>query len=312
MRKIFTAAFAAITLAACTPDSSPVEVDVSPPVTEKPDALMTWPDLLSREQPSPTHEIVLGEGTSDKVDLWLPDGKGPHSVVLMVHGGCWQKEIADRTLMNYAAEDLRQRGLAVWNIEYRGVDEAGGGYPGTFLDAAAATDALRIYAGQYNLDLKRLAAFGHSAGGHLSVWLAARPNLTKSSPLYQPDPLIIPAVVNSGGLADLEYSEAHTLKSCLADVKDKLTGAASPERPNVYSDTSPAELLPIGAVVTSVNGGQDRIAPGLLGDDFTKKLSASDSIANYVQIESAGHVELIAPGTEAFKAQAKILEDLLK
>ena len=59
----------------------------------------------------------------------------------MVHGGCWQTEIADRTIMNWVADDLRRRGIAVWNIDYRGVDR-GGGYPGTFQDVAAAADAL--------------------------------------------------------------------------------------------------------------------------------------------------------------------------
>ena len=299
-------------LVACAPSTVPVEVKVSEPITEAPVKIMGWGDLLSRKKPVPTHEISIGEGTSDKIDLWVPDGNGPFSVVLMVHGGCWQKEIADRTLMNYAAEDLRQRGLAVWNIEYRGVDEVGGGYPGTFLDTAAAADAIRNYADEYNLDTEKLAAFGHSAGGHLSVWLAARHKLLKTSPLYQQDPLKIPAVVNSGGLADLEYSVPHTLKSCLADVQEKLTGTASADRPNVYSDTSPVELLPIGAIVTSVNGAEDGIAPSLLGEGITKKLIAAGDTANFIKIENSGHVELIAPGTDAFEIQAQILEKLLK
>ena len=71
----------------------------------------------------------------------------------MIHGGCWQKEIADRTLMNYAAEAVRLEGFAVWNIEYRGVDEKGGGYPGTFMDVALAADALRDNAERLNLQL---------------------------------------------------------------------------------------------------------------------------------------------------------------
>ena len=77
--------------------------------------------------------------------------------------------------MNWIADDLRRRGIAVWNIDYRGVDRPGGGYPGTFLDAAAAADALRDHAARYNLDLSRVVAIGHSAGGHLALWLAARP-----------------------------------------------------------------------------------------------------------------------------------------
>jgi acetyl esterase/lipase len=127
---------------------------------------MTWADLLGREPVSPSHSVQWGEGATDIADLWLPDGAGPHPVVLMVHGGCWQKEIADRTLMNWAAEDLRKRGLAVWNIEYRGVDEDGGGYPGTFLDVQSRPDTrrrLRPFGGRPSC---ALACGPRAASGH--------------------------------------------------------------------------------------------------------------------------------------------------
>jgi acetyl esterase/lipase len=140
-----------------------------------PDGLMAWPDLLERPRPQPDSTINYGADPLQVVDLWLPDGDGPHPTVLMVHGGCWQTDTADRTIMNWIADDLRRRGIAVWNIDYRGVDRPGGGYPGTFLDAAAAADALRDHAGRFNLDIDPLVAIGHSAGGHLALWLGARP-----------------------------------------------------------------------------------------------------------------------------------------
>ena len=214
-----------LAIAACSasepgsPQQPPAAVTPQTPVR-----LMTWGDLLGREPVSPTQAIQWGDGATDIADLWLPDGAGPHPVVLMVHGGCWQKEIADRTLMNWAAEDLRKRGLAVWNIEYRGVDEEGGGYPGTFEDVARAADALRGQADAYNLDLKRVAAFGHSAGGHLALWLAARSRLSERSPLRMDDPLKLAGVVNSGGLADLAASRSVTQRSCLDDIFELLVG----------------------------------------------------------------------------------------
>jgi acetyl esterase/lipase len=139
-----------------------------------PDGLMAWPDLLERPRPLPSATISYGEDPLQVVDLWLPDGDGPHPVAMMVHGGCWQSEIADRRIMNWIAEDLRRRGIAVWNIDYRGVDRAGGGYPGTFQDVGAAADALLENAVGYRLDATRTVAIGHSAGGHLALWLAAR------------------------------------------------------------------------------------------------------------------------------------------
>jgi acetyl esterase/lipase len=229
----------------------------------------------------------------------------------MVHGGCWQKEIADRTLMNYAAEDLRQKGLAIWNVEYRGVDEEGGGYPGTFTDVARAADALRLAAAEHELDLETVVAFGHSAGGHLALWLAARPNLPATSPLYTDDPLSITAVVNSGGLADLEASAPITQEGCLSSIMDVLTGVPSTQRPNVFSDTSPSELLPIAAVQVSMNGDSDRIAPSLLGKAYTQKARAAGDPAEFVELPNSGHVELITPGTSAFESESEMLLRLL-
>ena len=274
--------------------------------------MMTWPDLLARPRPAPTHAIHFGPGAADIADLWLPAGAGPHRVVLMVHGGCWQKSIADRTLMNYAAEALRAEGMAVWNIEYRGVDEVGGGYPGTFQDVARAADALRDVAGPYHLDLDRVVAFGHSAGGHLALWLAARRRLPATSPLRGADPLPIRAVLNSGGLADLKASAPVTDPDCLAAIMDKLTGPPSAARPDVFADTSPAELLPLGVRQISVNGDRDRIAPPLLGAGYAARAVVAGDAAEAVVIAATGHVELIAPGTAAFTAETDLLKALLR
>lgn len=281
--------------------SEVVEADVNP------QPLMRWPDLTNRPLPKPQHEIRLGEGSSDVVDLWLPDEEGPHPVVVMVHGGCWQKGIADRTLMNYAAEDLRAKGLAVWNIEYRGVDEDGGGYPGTFQDVSRAADALRDHAGDYNLDISKVLGIGHSAGGHFVTWLSTRENLPKSSPLYTENPLEFHMVINSGGLADLEVSAPVTFAGCLANIMDKLVGAPSDARPDVLSDTSPVNLFPTSTMQYSVNGDSDTIAPGKLGEAYTAKAKAAGMEARFILVEPAGHVELVAPGTKAWDVQSEIL-----
>src|SRR6218665_380273 len=84
--------------------------------------LMTWPDLLERPRPAPTATVTYGADPLQVVDVWVPEGSGPHPVALMVHGGCWQTEIADRTIMNWIAGDLRRRGIAVWHIDYPRVD----------------------------------------------------------------------------------------------------------------------------------------------------------------------------------------------
>lgn len=310
MQRILMAFASALILAACSgAPAAPPLVDAIPTPVVAP-ALLSWNDLTSRPLPQPTAQISYGENAAQVVDIWLPEGAGPHALVLMIHGGCWQKAIADRTLMNYAAENLRARGLAVWNIEYRGVDEPGGGYPGTFLDVAAAADAISEHAEDYNLNADRIVAFGHSAGGHLAAWLAARGNINQASPLAGAPPPGLHGVVNSGGLADLEASLPVTLESCLANIADDLTGPASELRPDVYADTSPATLQPAPAIQVSANGDSDRIAPSELGQGYTELVSDAGGTARFVELPASGHVELITPGTVAFETQADLIAAL--
>src|SRR3546814_15180292 len=126
--------------------------------------------------------------------------------------------------MNWIADDLRKRGIAVWNIDYRGVDRPGGGYPGTFLDAAAAADALAANASRYNLDTSPLVATGHSAGGHLALWLAGRPRLPEDSPLRNGSPIKIDAVVSLGALPDPVDAARPPGDGCSPDIVDTLRG----------------------------------------------------------------------------------------
>lgn len=303
------AAASLVLLAACSParETSAVEA----PAEMAPAKLMGWGDLTSLPRPVPSEVIRWGEGETDVVDLWLPEGAGPHPVVVMVHGGCWQKSIADRNLMDWMADGLRNQGWAVWNIEYRGVDEPGGGYPGTFLDVSAATDELAERAAEWNLDLSRVTGIGHSAGGHLILWLAARERLPEDSPLRVSDPLKFQGVVVSGGLADLEASRPVTQPGCLDAVYDQLVGPTSAERLDPLTDTSPARLLPVGTAFVSVNGSEDRIAPPMLGDALTRKAEAAGDSASLVVIPATGHVELVAPGTQAFDIQSQILSDFI-
>ncbi len=210
---------------------------------------------------------------------WIPTGRGPFPIVLMVHGGCWTTSIADRSLMNWIAGDLREQGYAVWNIDYRGVDRPGGGYPGTFLDTAAAADALVANARRFHLDMKRIVAVGHSAGGHLALRLAARPKLPRDSPLYTAAPLPIAHVISLGGLPDLEATAASPDNGCGVEVVAQLVGAPG-ARPDVYADTSVPRLLPIGVPQDLVNGREDRIIPVRLGTGYEAQAKqAGDKVA---------------------------------
>jgi len=265
---------------------------------------LTWADLTARPRPEPQAVIAYGDDPWQRVDLWLPDGAGPFPIVLMVHGGCWTTSIADRTLMNWAAEDLRRDGYAVWNIDYRGVDRPGGGYPGTFRDAAAAADALRGYAPKYGLDLRRVVATGHSAGGHLALWLAGRRRLPVDSALWCATPLAIAHVVACGALPDLEAVAASPDNGCGTDVVRELVGAPGSDGRDVYADTSIPPLLPIGVLHDLVNGREDRIVPYRLATGYADKAGAEAVLHT---VPDTGHVELVTPGTEAWSVAKKLI-----
>ena len=277
----------------------------------EPQALLKWPDLLERPRPAPSASVKYGDEALQVVDLWLPEGKGPHPTVLMAHGGCWQSEIADRRIMNWIAEDLRRRGIAVWNIDYRGVDREGGGYPGTFLDAAAAADALRVHAPSYNLDISPLVAVGHSAGGHLALWLAGRPKLPDGSALRTPDPLPITDVVSLGGLPDLELAATPPGSGCGTDVIEKLVGPPTLSSRDVYADTSVPRLGRLGVRQVLINGEQDRIIPTSYAEAYATPMRTKGDDVRVVMVGNTGHVELIAPETEAWKVTVAEIERAL-
>ena len=303
--KFLLAPAATLALAGCAVSSpSPSPAPAAPKSVAASGELMKWPDLLERPRPEPNATITYGEAQMQRVDIWVPAGPGPHPTVLMVHGGCWQTEIADRRIMNWIADDLRKRGIAVWNIDYRGVDRDGGGYPGTFLDAGAAADALRDHAAAYKLDLSPLVATGHSAGGHLALWLAARPKLPADSALRSANPIRIDHVVSLGGLPDLEEAARPPGSGCGTEVIGKLTGGR-------FADTSVPRLAPLGIPQVLVNGLQDRIIPTAYAEGYAAPVRAKGDDVRVRLIDRTGHVELIAPESAAWAATVEELERAL-
>lgn len=269
---------------------------------------MQWSDLYGRPKPKATMSIAYGDLSQQVADLWLPEGSGRHPLVVMIHGGCWTKTIADLEIMNWAAEDLRQRGVAVWNIEYRGIDEPGGGYPGTYQDVAAGVDAVRAQAVEHGLNLRKVVVVGHSAGGHLSLWAAARHKLPRTSPLYVRRALKIGAVIDLAGIADLETD---TDTACGPLPVAAMAGLPSPERPDVYADTSPAALVPLGTSQYVIHAVDDLTVRPEISAAYAAKARAAGDHVEVLNLPG-GHVEEIAPGTPAWDATAALIERLVK
>lgn len=259
----------------------------------------TLQQYLGLSGPEPSAQLRYGPAPSQYVQLFEPPGSGPHPVVVLVHGGCWLKEFAGITQMHDIAGALSAQGIAVWNVEYRRVDEEGGGYPGTYQDVAAAVELLRARAAQYRLDISRMVAVGHSAGGHLVQWLAGRARIAPTSPLYAGQPFRVRQVIALGSISDLRSRQDHEGRICGIDAL-KLTGHSSPARPDVYSDTSPAALLPNGSHTVLINGALDSVSPPSTAADFAKLATRAGDSAETLVLPQASHYDEVASTSAAW------------
>lgn len=262
----------------------------------------TVQDYMGQPRTKADARIAYGLEPAQVVDLFLPKGRGPHPVVILIHGGCYLAKYEGLSQTSGIATDLARRGYAVWNVEYRKLGEPGAGYPGTFLDVAEAVDRIRAEAPKYRLDVRRVVAVGHSAGGHLALWSAARHRLPKSSPLWRADPLRIRAVVSLGGIGDLEGQGEIFAGACGPEPIPAIVGLATRKAP--YADTSPAELLPSGARVTMISGELDHVMPPPTGRAYVERLRKSGDGGEAMAIPNAGHFDVVIPTTAAWKIVA--------
>jgi len=228
-------------------------------------------------------------------DLRMPAGDGPHPIAMVIHGGFWLATY-ELSLMDGLCDALQAQGIATWNVEYRGMGHEGGGWPGTLLDVAAAADFLRALGMMQPLDLSRVVTLGHSAGGHLGLWLAARRRI-RTGILANPNPLAIAHVVALAPLADLRAASKAGYT-----VVEKFLGGSPKDVPNRYADASPAEHLPLGVRQVVLHGTDDRIVALDLSRAYVAAAAAQGDDATLVTLDGLGHFEPIDPTSTAWPA----------
>ena len=229
-----------------------------------------------------------GRHRSQVAELFLPAGAGPHPVAVLIHGGCWRARY-DRHLMDPLAADLVAHGWAAWNVEYRRVGlRAGGGWPATFDDVAAAIDLLADV--EAPLDLGRVAAVGHSAGGHLALWAAGRSDAR----------VPLSAAVGQAAVSDLDRAAA---AGVCGGMVERLLGGAPARVPDRYREASPARRLPLDVPVLLVHGGRDDVVPV----DMSRRFAAAAG-CELVELEADGHFEHLEPGSRAWATVVEWLE----
>lgn len=233
-----------------------------------------------------------GDDPSQIAELFLPEGAGPHPVVVVVHGGYWRARY-DRSLMTALCVDLAAHGLAAWNLEYRRVG-AGGGFPETLLDVAAAVDALAEV--DAPLDLGCVAAVGHSAGGQLALWAAARPKLRAGMPGSEPR-VTVGAVVSQAGVLDLRLAaalnpSAEPTRALLGDPADSA---------EAYDVASPAEHLPLGIPQLVLHGELDETVSMRIAESYAARARDMGEPCELVVLPGTGHFEHIDATADAWR-----------
>lgn len=234
------------------------------------------------------------------VDLTFPATSERPPLVVLLHGGFWRAAF-DRLHVRVVADALTAQGYAVANVEYRRVG-AGGGWPTTFVDVAAAVDALEV-ALQDRVDLGSVAYVGHSAGGHLALWAALRDRLPAGAPGRADRPPRVRCVVALAPVADLVAVDRLGLsRGAVAE----LLGGGPADVPERFAATDPAVLGAPAATTLVVHGRLDDTVPVGVSRDYCRRTGVG-----LVEVPGAGHFELIDPASDAWPVVLGAIGDVL-
>lgn len=262
---------------------------------------------FSHSAVDPDVTVAYGDHPDQVIDLHAPHGEVPAGVpvplVVVLHGGAWRAPY-DRRHISPFADFLARRGFAVASVEYRrgsadasASEPVAGRWPDTFDDVAAALDALPALVRETlpQADARRTVVTGHSAGGHLALWAAARHLLPADAPWRLDRPAPLRGVVALAPIAD--FAVAEKLDVCGGAVRQLLGGAAGFAERRPYAD--PALLLPTGIATTLVQGRSDVVVPQAVAESYADAAAKAGEVVGLTLLEDVGHFPLIDPAADA-------------
>jgi len=267
-----------------------------------------WSEVSSFGKIPYDYLVPYGDEELQIGELRTPLSQDTFPLVIFIHGGCW---LSDYNLDHVSAvcADLVEAGYAVWTPEYRRVGDEGGGYPNTFKDIQASVNYARTLADIYPLDLENVVVIGHSAGGHLALWLATQQKITKNSRLYNPNPLPLKGVISLAGITDLAaYDKVGN--DCSTAVVKLMDGTAMAKKDSYYKG-SPINLLPTNIPMRLVHGDQDNIVPISQSEAFAAKAKASRDDVEILTIKGGGHFDMVSPHSAAWQVIKEELAELV-
>lgn len=252
--------------------------------------------------------IPYGDAPEQFGELRVPPGAGPFPVAVVVHGGWWRSAYA-LTYAGHLAAALTADGFASWNIEYRRVGNPGGGYPATLHDVTSALGKLRDIARDYPLDLTRVVVTGHSAGGHIAAWLAAKQAHRELDVFGDPLPLV--GAVPVAGALDLVHTSALRVADGAGIPVHDFLGGTPADVPDHYALASPTAWLPAGIPVIAVHGTADENVPLELSRRYVVRARAMGDRAKLIELDGVDHFEPFDPSTPAGATVRDAIRELL-
>jgi acetyl esterase/lipase len=237
--------------------------------------------------------VAYGPAESQRGDLHLPM-RAQAPVVCLLHGGFWRIPYG-REQWTAVIADLVARGCAVWNLGYRRLGEPGGGWPGTLEDVDGGIQHLaRLVADGADLDLSRVTVVGHSAGGQLALWAAARQRQADAAAAF--GRVRIAMAVGLAPVADLE--RAHVLR--LGDgAVEALLGGTPARVPERLRAASPLAALPLGVPQLILHGVDDTAVPIALSRGYARAAEEAGDTIELIELPGLGHMEFLDPASAA-------------
>ena len=234
--------------------------------------------------------LVYGDHAAQLAELTRPTGDR-RGVVVVIHGGFW-KAAYGLDLGRPLAADLAARGWTALNVEYRRVGD-GGGNPETLDDVAAAVDLVRDLP-----EARVLVTLGHSAGGHLATWAAARGRFDRWS-----EGPALTHVVSQAGVLDLRSAVRDHLgtDAALAFLGD--AGETS------YEQADPLTQVPLDVPMWAVHAPDDDTVPFGQATAYVDAATAAGAEATLVEV-AGGHFGVIDPASEAWAACVGVLDSI--
>lgn len=251
-------------------------------------------DILSLTPPPADHSLPYGTDPNQFGDLRIPKASGPFPVVMNIHGGFWRAKYGLEHAGHLCAA-LTKKGIATWNLEYRRVGNAGGGWPGSFEDVANGFRFLPQIAKEYKLDVARVLVMGHSAGGQLALCLAAH------------EPALMRAV-SLAGVVDLQRAfELHLSNDAVVE----FMGGKPAEVAEHYQEADPMQLSIRQARQVLIYGTKDDVVPPDFSRKYAEAKRAKGENVKLVEIANADHYDVIDPRSEAWKRVEDAVTELL-